>query len=69
MKNIAWIIFISLSINSKNIIPDVFATDVSVYKGEELKALVYIYLNKKKIVPEPLIYSGILFYPKNNQKE
>jgi len=41
----------------------------SIYKGEELKALVYIYLNRKRVVPEPLIYSGILFYPKNNQKE
>ena len=40
----------------------------SIQKGEELKALVYVYLNKEKVVPEPLIYSGILFYPKKNQK-
>ena len=40
----------------------------SIQKGEELKALVYVYLNKEKVVPEPLIYSGILFYPKKIKK-
>ncbi len=50
MKNIAWIIFISLSINSKNIIPDVFATDVSVYKGEELVSESFIKKKNEDIV-------------------
>ena len=50
MKNIAWIIFISFSINSKNIIPDVFATDVSVYKGEELVSESFIKKKNEDIV-------------------
>ena len=40
------LIFISLSINSKNIIPDVFATDVSVFKDEELVSESFIKKNE-----------------------
>tara|TARA_B100000963_G_C22603137_1_gene661230 strand:- start:911 stop:1429 length:519 start_codon:yes stop_codon:yes gene_type:complete len=36
VKHIIWIIFLTFSINSQNIIPDVFATNVSVFRGAEL---------------------------------
>lgn len=40
-----------------------------VRKGDEIKSLVYLYSeDKKNILSEPHIYSGILFGPKNNQK-
>lgn len=49
-----------------------FKDDVDLYeirKGDEIKSLIYLYSeDKKKILSEPLIYSGILFGPKKNQK-
>ena len=36
MKHIIWIIFLTFSINSQNIIPDIFSTNVSVFRGAEL---------------------------------
>ena len=42
----------------------------SIFKGEELKCLIYLYVDEeKKVCSVPLIYSGILFEPQKNQKK
>ena len=40
----------------------------SINKGSELKSLVYLLKEKKNIISDPLIYSGMLFSPQKKQK-
>ena len=40
----------------------------SISKGAQIKSLVYLYVDKKIILSEPLIYSGLLFQPQRQQK-
>ncbi len=40
----------------------------SISKGDEVKCMVYLYTEGKKITRLPLIYSGILFQAQKNQK-
>ena len=40
----------------------------SITKGQEIKSIIYLFKENKKIVGTPLIYSGILFQPQNKQK-
>ena len=40
----------------------------SINKGSELKSLVYLLKEKKNIISDPLIYSGMLFSPQKNKK-
>ena len=42
----------------------------SISKGEEIKCIIYLYVEEKKIITStPLIYSGILFEPQKKQKK
>lgn len=52
----------SIKVFKKNLV--LFA----ISKGEEIKSLVYLHIENKKVLSEPLIYSGILFQPQKNQK-
>ena len=40
----------------------------SISKGAQIKSLIYLYVDKKIILSEPLIYSGLLFQPQRQQK-
>ena len=41
----------------------------SINKGSELKSLVYLLKEKKNIISDPLIYSGMLFSPQKKNKK
>ena len=40
----------------------------SIAKGQEIKCIIYLFKENKKIISTPLIYSGILFQPQKKQK-
>lgn len=60
------------SIFSSKVSLESFKGKIDLYeikKGDEIKSLVYLFSkDKKNVSSTPLIYSGVLFGPKNNQK-